>query len=141
MKIDEKLSEVLNVENNKSDIIVSSEKDVVPLEDNIDEIHTDYTHARKTFKNLIDAGEKAISNLEDLAKEMESPRAYEVLASMIKTVSETTKDLFELQKKNKEVTSINNKNEKSQVLVDKAVFVGTTAELLKQIKENKNDII
>jgi len=141
MKIDEKLSEVLNVENNKSDIIVSSEKNIVPLEDNIDEIRTDYTHARRTFKNLIDAGEKAISNLEDLAKEMESPRAYEVLASMIKTVSETTKDLFELQKKNKEVTSINNKNEKSQVLVDKAVFIGTTAELLKQIKENKNDII
>ena len=59
----------------------------------------DYKLSRKTFRSLITKGSTAIEDMTDLARESESPRAYEVLATLIKTVSDTTKDLYDLQKK------------------------------------------
>lgn len=98
----------------------------------------DYALARKTFRALIDKGNNAIEDLTDLAKQSESPRAYEVLSTLMKTVADTTKDLYDLQKKTKDL----NKEDKSRpqdeqrINVEKAVFVGSTAELLKQVKSN-----
>ena len=80
-----------------------------------------------------------MESLTDLAKESESPRAYEVLATMMRTVADTTKDLYDLQKKTKELSG--QKKDDPTVNVDKAIFVGTTADLLKQIKEKKDENI
>lgn len=99
----------------------------------------DYTLARKTFRSLINKGNNAIEDLTDLAKQSESPRAYEVLATLMKTVGDTTKDLYDLQKKTKDLLTNGNekKLDETNVTIDKAVFVGTTAELLKQIKNQQ----
>jgi hypothetical protein len=106
--------------------------------ENIDQ-QEDYRLARKTFRSLIDKGNNAVENLTDLAKESESPRAYEVLATMMKTIADTTKDLYDLQKKTKDL----HKEDKARpqddqrINVEKAVFVGSTAELLKKVKNNE----
>jgi uncharacterized protein (DUF58 family) len=71
-----------------------------PHED--DDIKADYNLSRRTFRDLIQKGNQAMESLTDLAKESESPRAYEVLATMMRTVADTTKDLYDLQKKTKE---------------------------------------
>lgn len=99
----------------------------------------DYKLARGTFRALIEKGNEAIEGISDLAATSESPRAYEVMATLMKTVAETTKDLYDLQKKTKELKSDGNikKLDETNITVDKAVFVGTTAELLKKIKNEQ----
>lgn len=103
-----------------------------------DDIKADYNLSRKTFRDLINKGNAAMESLTDLAKESESPRAYEVLATMMKTVADTTKDLYDLQKKTKDLKG-EKKEDAPSVTVEKAVFVGTTAELLQKVKEKKNE--
>lgn len=104
----------------------------------------DYDKARSTFHGLIDKGNTAILDIIELARESENPRAYEVLATMMKTLSEATKDLYNLHTKVKEVKSAPGKGSKggnvdeTSISVDKAVFIGTTADLLKLKKEPQN---
>lgn len=101
----------------------------------------DYTLYRETFRDLIDKGKTAINGISDLASQSDSPRAYEVLATLMRTVADTTKDLYDLQKKTKDlVTNSESKRlDDTNISVDKAIFVGTTAELLKQVKSGKNE--
>ena len=101
----------------------------------------DYVLARRTFRDLIHKGNDAIEDLTDLAKQSESPRAYEVLATLMKTVGETTKDLFDLQKRKKDLAGGTEKKlDESAITIDKAVFVGTTAELLRKVKSKDEDV-
>lgn len=96
----------------------------------------DYRLARKTFRALITQGNHAIEGISDLAKESESPRAYEVMATLMKTVADTTKDLYALQKMTKELKTEDKgrPQDEQRINVEKAVFVGSTAELLRQVK-------
>lgn len=135
------LSEALGIEHNIEIIPPKPKQEVVPaavVEEQPDR-EEDYKLARGTFRGLIDKGNDAIEGITELAKQSESPRAYEVLATLMKTVADTTKDLFELQKKNKDLIggSSEKKVDETNITVDKAVFVGTTAELLKQIKSQQ----
>jgi len=136
-KTKDALSEALGIENAVEIIPPKKEQEVIintPHED--DDIKADYNLSRRTFRDLINKGNQAMESLTDLAKESESPRAYEVLATMMRTVADTTKDLYDLQKKTKDLRG-EDKKEQPNVTVEKAVFVGTTAELLKQMKEQK----
>ena len=101
----------------------------------------DYRLARKTFRELINKGNSAMENLTDLAKESESPRAYEVLSTMMKTIADTTKDLYDLQKKTKDLKKEDKMRpqDEQRINVEKAVFVGSTAELLKKVKSEQTE--
>ncbi|NDB61211.1 terminase [bacterium] len=146
MKTGDALSNALGIENivdiipaaaKKLPLVVRSEQTVIdaPTENQADQ-DEDYRLARRTFRDLINKGNDAIEGIGDLAKESESPRAYEVMATLMKTVADTTKDLFDLQKKTKDLKGGDNnkKLDETNVTIDKAVFVGTTAELLHQLK-------
>lgn len=96
---------------------------------------SDYVLARTTFRDLIDKGNDAIEGIADLAKQSESPRAYEVMATLMRTVADTTRDLFDLQKRKKDLAGGNEKKlDETAITIDRAVFVGTTAELLRKVK-------
>ena len=137
--MNEKIANALGIANELK-IIEHEPKEVVPVVEQkttvelTPDAEEDYTLARRTFKNLIKTGNDALDDLGTLARNLEHPRAYEVLATMIKTVSEATKDLYDLQKKTKELKGVDKINENPPVNIDKAVFVGTTAELLQKIK-------
>ena len=134
------LSEALGIENAVEIIPPSkSPEPIINTPHEEDDIKADYNLSRRTFRDLINKGNSAMESLTDLAKESESPRAYEVLATMMRTVADTTKDLYDLQKKTKELSG--QKKDDPTVNVDKAIFVGTTADLLKRIKEQKNEDI
>ena len=107
--------------------------EVVPVGD---EVETDAALARKNIKSLLDKGSNAIDNLLLVAQESEHPRAYEVAANFIKTLADLNKDLLDVQKKKSDLRPQQTTNNQS-INVEKAVFVGSTAELLKQIRENK----
>jgi hypothetical protein len=142
-KTHDALSEALGIENNKQlEVIENSDTTPVVLETEKvpGDIEQDYALSRRTFRDLIDKGNSAIEGITDLAKESESPRAYEVLATLIKTVADTTKDLYDLQKKTKDLTTEEKKVAEASVTnIDKAVFVGSTSDLLKQIKDKENE--
>ena len=138
----EKLNETFNV----SGEIVSTEnlKEVeveVSVESkskeslSIDDIKRDYDYTRANLYSLIEKGQEAINGILDLARESEMPRAYEVAGQLIKNVSDATDKLMDLQKKLKDVEEI--KQAKGPTNVTNALFVGSTAELAKLLK-NKN---
>ena len=145
MKTGDALSNALGIENIVEIIppaakklpLVPHQQTVIdaPIEIQVDQ-DEDYRLARRTFRDLINKGNDAIEGIGDLAKDSESPRAYEVMATLMKTVADTTKDLFDLQKKTKDLKGgdDNKKLDETNVTIDKAVFVGTTAELLHQLK-------
>lgn len=128
-KINEKLSELFDVEPIK---IESPKQDVVVVSET-NPVESDAEFARKNIRNLIDKGSHAIDDLLQVAKHSESPRAYEVAANLIKNLSDLNKDLLEVQKRKKDLVV----EKSSGVNVDKAVFVGSTAELMKLLKTNK----
>lgn len=133
--MDDKISEVLGVKSitkKKNDLVVIETLETGP------DAEVDYRYSRRTFRDLIKKGQVAVDDLYDLSKAAELPRAYEVLGNMIKIVSDTTKDLYELHKKKKDLEQVTSPLNDGHVNIDKAVFVGTTAELLQKIKNNKD---
>lgn len=130
-KINEKLSDLFDVEPIK---IEDSKQELLPI-DNANTVESDADFARKNIRDLIQKGGFAIEDLLQVAKHSESPRAYEVAANMIKNLSDLNKDLLEIQKRKKDL--VVDKTSSNGVNVDKAVFVGSTAELMKLIKANK----
>jgi len=131
-KIDDKLNEVLDIAN---DVTVEEVKKTLPItapEDKDPDV--DFETGRKNLYNLIDKGNEAIDGILELAKEGEHPRAYEVAGQLIKTVSEVSQNLLDLQDKLKKVKEVPNNAPKN---VTNALFVGSTTELQKMLKEKK----
>ena len=140
MKTSDALSNALGIEHvsvsEETEILLPAVVNEQPVStQNLDQ-EEDYQLARTTFRALITQGNHAIEGISDLAKESESPRAYEVMATLMKTVADTTKDLYALQKMTKELKTEDKvrPSEEQRINVEKAVFVGSTAELLRQVK-------
>ena len=97
-----------------------------------DHIQKDYEYTRGNLYSIIEKGQEAINGILELAQDSEMPRAYEVAGQLIKSVSDATDKLMDLQKKLKDV----NKEEeaKGPSTVNNALFVGSTSELSKLLK-------
>lgn len=113
---------------------------VIPAPEELDsDVQEDIAFARSNIRNLIKQGNTAVNDILDVARASEHPRAYEVASNLIKTMAEMNKDLLDIQKKKIELTGEKPKTENQQTInVDKAVFVGSTTDLIKKIKEQKN---
>ena len=101
------------------------------------DVDNDYQYARENLYNVIERGSDALNNLVEIANQSESPRAYEIVGQLIKTLSDSNKDLLELQSKVKKLKDDEPKGPNS---VTNALFVGNTAELQKLIKDRKKDV-
>ena len=99
-----------------------------------DDITRDYEYTRGNLYSIIEKGQEAIDGILELAQESEMPRAYEVAGQLIKSVSDATDKLMDLQKKLKDVEE--ESKPKGPNTVNNALFVGSTAELAKMIKES-----
>jgi hypothetical protein len=133
-KINEKLSELFDV-----DPIDLTVKEPLPVTtevvDTTNAVETDTDYARTNIKQLIKKGTDAVDEILQVAKHSEHPRAYEVAGALIKSMADLNKDLLELQKRKRELQISGKENGGSKdVNIDKAVFVGSTAELMKLIK-------
>ena len=104
---------------------------IPPLSDE-DDIENDYKYQRENFYNLVERGSDAIEGILELAKEGEHPRAYEVAGNLIKQVAEVTEKLGDLQEKMRKLKEVPSSAPKN---VTNALFVGSTAELQKMIKD------
>ena len=97
-----------------------------------DDITRDYEYTRGNLYSIIEKGQEAIDGILELAQESDMPRAYEVAGQLIKSVSDATDKLMDLQKKLKDVNE--EQQSKGPNTVNNALFVGSTAELAKLIK-------
>ena len=101
-----------------------------------DDITRDYEYTRGNLYSIIEKGQEAIDGILEIAQESEMPRAYEVAGQLIKSVSDATDKLIDLQKKLKDV---NTEDKKSPTNVTNALFVGSTADLAKLIKQQNSE--
>ena len=94
----------------------------------------DYEYTRAQLYSLIEKGQEAVNGALELATEGDSARSYEVVGGLIKNVADTADKLLELQKKVKDLDTIAVTNNQTNV-TNNSVFVGSTSELQKLIKE------
>jgi len=122
------IDEALNIESN-----IEVSKDIKPVKSSSDDIEKDYDYTRANLYSLIEKGQESLNGIMELAGESASPRAYEVAGQIIKSVADTTDKLMELQKKVKEVDE--EKSKGPSTVTNNAVFVGSTSDLSKMLKD------
>ena len=139
-KFDENMSEIFDTDPINKQIeqlpIVQQEPELLDPKgvDKIlqDDLMKDYEASRRALRDIVSKGNNAIDDILEIARESEHPRAFEVAATMIKNVAEVNEKLINLQKQMKDITGAKNQ---AQLNVGKAaIFVGSTAELSKMIK-------
>ena len=128
--LNDKLSEALNIEP-----IELTSTDVIEIESKTT-IDDDAEYARQNLRNLIQKGNDAADHIVEIAKQSEHPRAFEVAAGLLKNLADMNKDLLEIQKRKQDLNQkiINNTQ---NLNIDKAVFIGSTSELIKQLRNEK----
>lgn len=134
MKIDDKLNEIFDLEpiNYKKELPLA-----IPKETG-DEKQDDFDLARSTLRDLITTNQDVLSDLVNLAKSSEHPRAFEVAGQLIKTQSDIAKDLIGIHKQKKEIEGEVVENIKTQ---NNIVFNGSTSDLMKMISLQKANTI
>ena len=125
------IDEALNI---SSDIVEVEKAPIKKEKPQVDDIKKDYEYTRANLYSLIEKGQEAINGIMELAGESASPRAYEVAGQLIKSVADTTDKLADLQKKLKDLEEDNSKSGPNSV-TNNAVFVGSTTELQKLLKQ------
>jgi len=100
------------------------------------DVNNDYEYTRGQLYNLIEKGQEAINGILDVAQNSDHPRAYEVAGNLIKNVADISDKLVDLQKKMKDL----DEDKKGPTTVtNNAMFVGSTSELQKMLKQMGND--
>ena len=92
-----------------------------------------YEQSKDNLQELIDNGKEAMEELLAIAKEGQHPRAYEVYGTLLKNMVDANKELLSIQKQMREMD--NNRQKAGDTKIDKAIFVGTAADLNKLLKE------
>jgi hypothetical protein len=133
-KVNEKLSELFDID----PVDLEAERqETLPTNTVVEE--DDYSFARKNLRELISKGSTAIDEILFVAKESEHPRAFEVASNFLKNLSELNKDLLQLSKTKKEIEGRDARLKGGDINVEKAVFVGSTNELSKLLKKQKEE--
>jgi len=144
-ELDNKVNEILGVKVETKDMDITSlpmtdDKPLVERKDDPkkDDIDNDYEYSRDNYNALIEKGQAAIDGILEIAREGQHPRAYEVVGQLIGSVGNTVDKLQDLQKKLKQLKEVPNKTNAN---IKNALFVGSTAELQKMLKGDKNENI
>lgn len=104
---------------------------VVPEDD--DSIENDFRYTRENLYSVIEQGNKALEDMIDVARASEHPRAYEVVSTLMSTLVNANKDLLDLSKKKKEL--LGKQEQAGPQTVNNNLFVGSTADLQKKLRE------
>jgi|TARA_B100001778_G_scaffold331323_1_gene335521 predicted house-cleaning noncanonical NTP pyrophosphatase (MazG superfamily) len=131
------------VENTPSKVVevLNTNEITQPTVINGGEKDTDFQYARENMYDIIEKGRDAMEELLEIAKAEESPRAFEVFGQLLKNMSDSQEKLMELHQKKQKLESDGDRQEVARAQnVTNALFVGSTADLLKLVKkETKND--
>jgi len=107
------------------------------MKDN-DNVKSDYDYSRETYYDLIEKGREGLEDMIHVARESEHPRAYEVLAGMLKNISDINDKLMDLNKKHKDITQPT--KDSKQIEHQQNIFVGSTADLQRLLQKESEEI-
>ena len=128
---------IMDTSSQNLDVIANS-LDLQPIEDNKkavrDNIVDDFEYARGNMIAVIEKGQEALSGILDVATMSQHPRSYEVVATLVKAVADANKDLLDLSKKRKDLEKVESGGPQT---VNNNLYLGSTADLLKLLKDNK----
>lgn len=134
MKSDETLSDVFNIETKmtKTEIITKDGEVIKPTDDRIED---DYELTRKNVHALLKQGHEALNHALEIAKQSEHPRAFEVVGNLMKQLADANQQLMDLHKQKQKLDEpVEKEKAGKQVTNNNAIFVGSTSELNKLIK-------
>ena len=139
LNIDKNLSQIFDISN------VIDVEPIEPIEDSVlppivqptieSNVDTDFIEARSNIRSLMATGEDALEALVDIAKESEQPRAFEIVAMMMRQLSDMNHQLVDLHEKKKKLSHKSDTNASSNTVTNNTVFIGTTASLNKMIED------
>lgn len=139
MRTDDTLSEVFNMEPAKVEVVDSSTQLVTKDVTHSDKIDMDYDVARTNLHDLLSKGQEALSTALEVAKQSEHPRAFEVVGNLVKQLADVNQQLMDIHKQKQKLDEPG--KESGKVTNNNAIFVGSTAELTKMLKNmNKGDM-
>lgn len=133
-KLNANLSEIFDVEPIKETPPVETLPVAVEY---ADPVNADADFARNNIRELVTQGNQAVNELMLIARDGQHPRAFEVLSGLMKNLADMNKDLLEIQKRKKDLAP--KAETQNNLSIDKAVFVGSTAELVKMLKTQKQE--
>jgi hypothetical protein len=133
-KLNANLSEIFDVEPIKE---ISKEEILPAVVEYADPVNADADFARENIRELVTQGNQAVNELMLIARDGQHPRAFEVLSGLMKNLADMNKDLLEIQKRKKDLAP--KAESQNNLSIDKAVFVGSTAELVKMLKTQKQE--
>jgi len=125
------IEKALNVE---TEIIKKSEISSIEKISTSEDMERDYSYSRSQLYSLIEKGQEAVNGILDVAASSDHPRAYEVAGQLIKNVADVTDKLADLHKKMKD---LNDDYQGPKSITNNALYVGSTADLLQLIKQEK----
>ncbi len=128
--LEENMEDILNID---AEVVESKPSKPVPPKVDKDDRTKDYEYTRGELYSLIDQGQEAVRGALDVAQESGHPRAYEFAVAAMKHVADMTEKLQDLHKKMKDLDAEAKKGPNS--VTNNAMFVGSTAELQKMLKE------
>ena len=139
MKIDENLSELFDIEPTeepKGEVQII-DKDGSVIDKDSTKIEDDYDLARENLQRLLVIGTDALENALSVAKQSDHPRAYEVVGSLVKQLADVNQQLMDVHQQKKKLDETGKETNKPASVSNNSIFVGSTAELTKMIKELK----
>ena len=125
----------------KNDVQIIENVDRAPIVINGDETKdNDFQYARENLYDIIEKGRDAMEELLEIAKAEESPRAFEVFGQLLKNMSDTQETLMDLHQKKQKLENAGERQEVTQAQnITNALFVGSTADLLKLVKKETKE--
>ena len=105
------------------------------------DLKKDYLTVRKNLREIMMSGADAIDNVLLVAKESDSPRAYEVAAQLIKAVADVNKDLLDIHKKVKDIEDNEGAGQKATSITNNSIFVGSTKDLQAVMRERYKELM
>lgn len=133
MKSDETLSNVFDIEHKmvNTEIITRDGEIITPTDSKVED---DYDLTRGNIQALLSQGHEALASALEIAKASEHPRAFEVVGNLMKQLVDANQQLMDLHKQKQKLDEPSKKEGAKQVTNNNAIFVGSTSELNKLIK-------
>jgi hypothetical protein len=128
---EDKLDKILEI---PASSIIKKPPERKMVESNTNDLNTDYKYARENIYNIIERGQDAIEDLLQDARDSGNARMFEVVGQLIKTVGEQNQNLLNVHKQVKDITQETTASPNS---VTNALFIGSTAELQKMLKDKE----
>jgi hypothetical protein len=132
MKIDDSLSNVFNVETIPNTEVITRDGEIITTGNT--KIEDDFDTSRNNLRILLQQGQEALQKSLDVAMQSEHPRAFEVVGNLMKQLADVNQQLMDLHQQKQKLDEPSKAEKSKQVTNNNAIFVGSTAELNKLIK-------